>query len=164
MCQEIDRELGGRLPRGEDVERLRFTERVLKEAMRLYPPAYILVRRAVRDTRIGPHEVPSGSEIALWIYFTHRDERLYPEPERFLPDRFLPELEEARHKQAYLPFGAGPRACIGRSFALTEAIVILATLYQRFTFRFHGRVAPPVRPRLTLGPTGGLPLEVRARS
>lgn len=158
---EVDAVLGGRAPRGADVEALRYTEQIVKEAMRLYPPAYVLVRRAVRDTRVGEWQLPAGAELALWIYFTHHDERTYPDPGRFDPDRFTPEREAARHKQAYLPFGAGPRACIGRAFALTEAVVVLAELARRFSFRYHGRRAPALRPRLTLGPIG---LQLVARS
>ncbi|MFO0555063.1 MAG: cytochrome P450 [Polyangiaceae bacterium] len=164
LLGELDRVLGGR-PVGEaDVAQLTYTEQIVKESMRLYPPAYILARRAATDVRLGDYDVPRGSEVVVWIYFTHHDARLYPDPEVFRPERFTKEAEAARHKQAYLPFGAGPRACIGRSFALVEAVVALATLYQRAVFRFAGSSPPRPRPRLTLSPSGGLPMRVVRRT
>jgi cytochrome P450 len=163
LVEELGRELGDRLPRPEDLERLVYTDRVVKEAMRLYPPAFVLARRAARDTTIGPYAVPRGSEVVVWTYFTHRDPRYYPEPEAFRPERFEEAEEARRPKQAYLPFGAGPRACIGRAFAQSEATILLACLYQRFVFQYPKKTPPRMRPRITLTPAGGLRMVPRSR-
>ncbi|NUP06067.1 MAG: cytochrome P450 [Polyangiaceae bacterium] len=162
LRQELDNVLGSRLPTAADVDKLVYTDRIVKEAMRLYPPAYVLARRAGRDATIGPYSVSHGSEVVIWTYFTHRDPRFYPEPTAFRPDRFAPEAEERRPKQSYLPFGAGPRACIGRAFASVEAVVALASLYQRFSFRHEERELPKARPRITLSPSSKLRLRFAA--
>lgn len=158
LRQELSSVLGTRLPTGSDVDQLRLASQIIKEAMRLYPPAYALARRAVRDTQIGPYNVPRRSEVVIWIYFTHRDARYFPEPEQFRPERFEPEAEASRPRHAYLPFGLGPRACIGRSFAQVEATILLASLLQRFTFRYDAKKPPRMRARITLTPAGGLVL------
>jgi len=160
LVAELRRELGTRLPTAADVDRLKYTEQIIKEAMRIYPPAYVLARRAAREATIGEYRVQPGSEVVVWIYFTHRDARFYPSPDEFQPSRFSAEEEAKRPKQAYLPFGAGPRACIGSRFALTEAVVVLASLYQRYSFRYRGKAPPKARPRITLSPAGGLRLDV----
>lgn len=160
LVREIDDVLGGAPPTAENVGRLEYTERVVKEAMRMYPPAYVLARRAGRDATIGPWEVPRGSEVVVWTYFTHHDPRYYPEPDVFRPARFTPEEEARRPKQAYLPFGAGPRACIGRSFAMVEATAVLACLYQRRSFGYESPRPPKPAPRITLSPAGGIQMRV----
>lgn len=163
LLDELRGTLGDRLPQPEDMEKLAYASRVVKEAMRLYPPAFVLARRAARETTIGRYVVPRGSEVVVWLYFTHRDPRYYPDPESFRPERFEAEAEAARPKQSYLPFGAGPRACIGRAFAQAEATLLLACLYQRFTFRYAQAVPPKPRARITLAPAGGLKMIPRAR-
>jgi cytochrome P450 len=105
--------------------------------------------------------VPRGSEIVLWIYLTQRDARWFPEPERFRPERFEPAQEAARSKGAYVPFGAGQRACIGQLFAMIEAQLILATLVPRLHFAYTRRRAPGLRTGVTLAPRGGMPMRVR---
>jgi cytochrome P450 len=163
LHRELDEVLGGRRPRYQDLERLVYTAQVFDEAMRLYPPAYTLARRAEEDTDIGGYPVPRGSEVIIWTYHTHRDERWYPDSERFSPERFAAQEVAARPKLAYLPFGAGARACIGKSFALVEARLLLATLAQRFRFE---RVADhPVvpEPRVTLAPKHGIRMTLRKR-
>ncbi len=163
LCREIDDVLAGREPTSTDVDKLVFTEKVVQEAMRLYPPAYVLARRAARDTKLGQYEVPKGSEVVVWLYFTHRDARFYPEPLAFRPHRFDAAEEAKRPKQSYLPFGAGPRACIGRAFAMVEATVVLASLYQKSVYRYRGQRPPRMRPRITLTPADGMPLAVERR-
>ena len=163
LVEEIGRVLGGGPPTAANVGQLVYTERVVKEAMRMYPPAYLLARRAGRDATIGDFSVPRGSEVVVWTYFTHHDPRFYPEPFEFRPDRFTPEEEAKRPKQAYLPFGAGPRACIGRSFAMVEATAVLASLYQRLSFRYEAPRPPKPQPRITLSPAGGMPMRVERR-
>lgn len=156
LHEELERVLGGRPAEYGDVSSLPYTEQVVKEAMRLYPPAYMVARRAVEDTEIGGYPVPAGSEVVVWLYMTHRDPRFFPEPTRFRPERFEPDEEAALPKCAYLPFGAGPRACIGRQFALIETVVVLATLAQRVRFRLAPghRVEP--RLRITMFPRHGM--------
>jgi cytochrome P450 len=127
LAEEHARVLGGRLPTFEDVASLPYTEQVIKESLRIYPPAFILPRHAHEATTIGPWDVPKNSEVVIWVYMVHHDARWYPNPNEFRPERFTPEAEAARPKYAYLPFGAGQRACIGQMFAMLEAQLILAT-------------------------------------
>jgi cytochrome P450 len=161
---EHARVLGDRLPTFDDVPALQYTECVLKEALRLYPPAFLVPRNASEDTTVGPYAVPKGSEVAVWIYVTQRDPRWFPEPERFKPERFEPEREAERPKYSYLPFGAGQRACIGQLFAMLEAQLILATLAPRLDFKYTRRRPPRASRGLTLAPRGGMPMRVKARS
>jgi cytochrome P450 len=160
---ELERVLGGRTPSYEDAAQLVYTEQVLKEAMRIYPPAYTVARRAIEDTSIGRWPVQRGSEVILWIYMTHHDERWYPQPSAFWPDRFTEEEEAKRPPLAYLPFGAGPRACIGKVFAMLEAKLILATLAQRLRFELTPGQRVEVSPRITLSPKHGMRMKIRAR-
>jgi cytochrome P450 len=160
---ELDEVLAGRPPRYEDLEALVYTRQVFEEAMRLYPPAYTLPRRAEVDTTIGDYDVPAGSEVIMWIYMTHHDARWFPEPEKFRPERFAPGAAAARPKLAYLPFGAGARACIGKVFAMIEAQLMLAELAQRYRFELvPGHPVVP-RPRITLAPKNGMPMRVTRR-
>lgn len=132
---EIDRVIGGRLPGFADLADLRWTRMVVEEAMRLYPPAHTILRTAVGEDRIGKVRVPPGATIVIRPYVTHRNPKLWPQPERFDPMRFSPEAGAQRHRFAYLPFGGGPRICIGNGFALAEAQIILATIAQRYRLR-----------------------------
>ena len=163
LHEELDRVLDGRAPTFEDAERLPYTLQVIKESMRLYPPAYTLARRAIADTQVGGYDIPKGSEVVVWLYMTHHDARWYPEPWRFRPQRFDKEAEARLPKLAYLPFGAGGRACIGRAFALLEAQLVLATLAQRY--RLHlvrsGRVEPKLR--ITMFPKRRVVVRLEAR-
>jgi cytochrome P450 len=160
---ELASVLGGRLPRFEDLPALAYTEQVIKEAMRIYPPVMAIPRRADRDATIGPYAVPAGSETIIWVYRTHHDPRFFPQPERFQPERFSDEASAARPKHAYLPFGAGQRACIGQTFAMIEAQLIVATFVQRLRMRYAAKRAPRMRLGVTLAPKGGLPMHVAPR-
>jgi cytochrome P450 len=161
---ELERVLQGRTPGYADLERLPYTEQVVKEALRLYPPAPVIPRRAALDATLGPYEIPRGSEVVLWSYLVHRDPRYYPQPERFLPERFTPEAEATRPKGSYLPFGAGQRACIGQAFAMIETQLVLATLAAQLRFEHAGRGALRLRAGVTISPRGGMPMRVYARS
>ena len=163
LYQELDAVLDGRPATFEDLPKLAYTEQVIEEAMRLYPPVYSVARFAREDTEIGGYVVPAGSEVMMWIYFTQRDARWFPDPTAFRPERFAPAEEAKMQRFAYLPFGAGPRACIGKSFAMIEAKIILATLASRFRFehvRGHRAVA---QPRITLVPKHGMKMTLHAR-
>lgn len=158
---ELREVLGGRTPTAADLDRLVFTEAVIKETLRLYPAAPAVARRAVRDATVGGYTVPAGSEVMVWIYFTHRDRRAFPDPEAFRPERFVGAAEAAIPRGAWVPFGAGPRACIGRTFAMAEAVIALATILQKWTFEYVGKRPPDPKPRITLFPGGGVPVRVR---
>lgn len=158
---ELRRVLNGRLPQYADLPALEYTERLLAESLRLYPPAWALGRLALSETRIHNHLIPPGSVCVLSPYVTHRDPRFWPNPERFDPDRFLPEAKATRPRFAYFPFGGGSRVCIGERFAWMEAVLLLATIGQQW--RFH--VAPEwtvlLHPQLTLRPRGGMRMIAR---
>jgi len=164
MHAELTRVLGHRLPTFEDFDDLAYTERVIKESMRLYPPVYVIARKATADTCIGDYQVAAGSEVALWIYMTHHDPRWYPDPETFQPDRFAEEKTSERPRFAYLPFGAGARTCIGKTFATIEAVLILATLAQRFRLSLAPGHRVAVKTRVTLTPRYGMKMIAHARS
>jgi cytochrome P450 len=158
---ELATVLAGLEPSPADLEKLVVTEALVKETLRLYPPAYVVARRAIRDAEIGGYEVPTGSEVIVWIYYTHRDRVAYPEPEALRLDRYLPDASGVvprLPRGAWIPFGAGPRACIGRSFAMAEAVAALATLLGRWRFRYVGRKPPRLSARITLAPGGGVPV------
>jgi cytochrome P450 len=134
LLAEIDT-LGGRLPTMADLAQLPYTDMVVKESMRLYPPAGGVSRQAVEDVTIGSYNIPEGSTIAVSTYVMHRNARHFPDPERFEPERFSKERAAEIPKYAYLPFGAGPRVCIGNAFAMMEARLILAAVLQRYSLK-----------------------------
>jgi cytochrome P450 len=161
---ELDAALGGRAPELEDVPSLGFVERVLAESMRLYPPAWILGRRALRETELGGYRIPKHAYVIASPYATQRDARFFPDPERFDADRFTPEAKAARHKFAYFPFGGGARQCIGEGFAWMEGTLLLPVLAQRFRLRPapDARVLP--QPLITLRPRYGMKMRLEARA
>ncbi len=134
LFEQLDRVLHGRPPAIADLPALPQTEMIVREALRLYPPAPGVAREPIEDVSIGGYAVPKGSLISVNAFAMQRDARFFPEPERFDPERFAPGWEQRISRYAYLPFGAGPRVCIGNSFALMEARLILATLAQRWRF------------------------------
>jgi cytochrome P450 len=156
LHDELDRVLGGRMPASADLAALKWTRMVIEEAMRLYPPAHTISRTAIGEDRIGGVRVPPGASISISIYVTHRNPHLWPDPERFDPERFTPAAVAQRHRFAYLPFGGGPRICIGNGFALAEAQIIVAAIAQRYRVRLApGRAVEPIG-LVTLRPKGGL--------
>jgi cytochrome P450 len=154
---------GGRDAGLDDLARLPYAEQVIKEAMRCYPTSVAISRDAVEDTEIGGYAVPKGTTALFSQWTLHHDPRWWPEPARFDPERFNPANETAINKYAYLPFGAGPRVCLGNAFALMEARLALVTILQRY----HLALAPgyTMQPefRFTLRPSGGLPMVVERR-
>jgi cytochrome P450 len=167
LHEELDGVLSGgggrRAPSYDDLARLPYTGQVIDEAMRLYPPVYSLARRASEDTEIGGYPVKAGSEVMLWIYMTHRDPRFYPEPEAFRPERFTPDEEAKRPKLAHLPFGAGPRACIGKVFAMLEARLVLASIASRFRLELVSGHRVRAHPQITLVPKYGMKMGLVSR-
>jgi cytochrome P450 len=161
---EVDEVLGDRPPALADLPRLPYTLRVIKEAMRLYPPAWILnVRRAAADTTLGPYPVRRGDKLWLSPFAMHRRPAFYSDPERFDPDRWTPERERALPKYAYTPFGGGPRVCIGNGFALMEAHLIVAAVARRFRLRLLPGVTENLNAQITLSNHGGMPVRVERR-
>lgn len=157
------REVAGTRPiAAADIACLAITQRVLKEAMRLYPPAPVLTRVAAETVRLGEHEIRAGTLVVMPIFAIHRHRRLWDDPDRFDPDRFLPESEATMARTQYMPFGFGPRTCIGSSFAMIEGTALLATLVRGAEIAWDGHHAPEPISRVTLRPKGGMPLRVTA--
>jgi cytochrome P450 len=148
--------LGGRAPTVDDVPRLTYTHAVISESLRLYPPVWILVRRAEEDDTLGGYRVKRGHLVALSQYVTHRDPRFFKDPERFLPDRFLPGRLEALPKFAYFPFSGGPRQCIGNHFALQEMALVIVRVAQRYALELPMGHKVAVLPSVTLRPAAEL--------
>jgi len=160
---EIDRVLSGRTPRFEDLAELRYARMVLEESMRLYPPAHTMSREALAEDEIEGHRVTKGSVVSIVPWLIHRHRLLWDRPDVFDPARFAPERTAARPRFAYIPFGGGPRICIGAGFAMTEALVILAMLGQRYRLRLApGAAVEPVG-LITLRPRHGLPMLLERR-
>jgi cytochrome P450 len=129
---ELDSVLGGRSPTIEDLPQLRYTTQVIKESMRLFPPGAVMLRQAVEDDEVGGWIIPKGAMVAFAQWIVHRDARWFENPELFLPERWTKEFEEALPRFAYFPFGGGPRICVGASFAMMEAPLVLASIAQKF--------------------------------
>lgn len=163
MCQELDQVLQGRPPSVEDLPRLDTTRRVFDEALRLYPPAWLVSRKNIEQDTIRGVTIPAGSLIVISLYTTQRNPEYWSDPDVFDPDRFLPETAAARPRFAYLPFGGGPRLCIGNHFALQEAPLILAAIYQRYHLEMVSDEPVQIDALVTLRPHGGLPMRVLAR-
>ncbi len=163
--QEVDSVLQGRTPTFADLARLPYCLQVFKETLRLYPPAYATSRRALRDMEIAGYLVPKNQIVLIAPYTLHRRSEYFPQPENFDPERFSPEREKQLPRHAYLPFGAGPRICIGNHFAMMEGQLLLATLVQRVNFSLvqdQPLVIDPVH-HLTLRPAGALNVTVQRR-
>jgi cytochrome P450 len=154
--------LGDRRPAYEDLHGLRYTNMVLQETMRLYPPVWILPRRALADDEIGGYHVPAGAEVLICPYTMHRHPRYWPDPERFDPERFNPDTESDRPRYAHIPFGGGPRFCVGNHLGMIEATFIIASLMRDLKLeRRPGFEATP-EPMMSLRLGGGLPMTVHS--
>lgn len=164
LHEEIDRVLGGRAPRLADLPALPYTLQVIKEAMRLYPPAWVLnMRVAAGETMLGEYRVPKGAYVWVSPFAMHRRPAYFPEPERFDPDRWTPEREKALPRYAYMPFGGGPRVCIGNSFAMMEAHLIVADMARRVSLRLDPAQAIDLAARVTLSNRTGMRMRVEER-
>jgi cytochrome P450 len=162
--QEIDRELQRRLPTFDDIPRLRYVEMVLAESMRLYPPAWAMGRYALSDFQLGEYFLPAKTTLLMSQFVLHRDERFFPDPLRFDPERFTPEAKLRRTKFTYFPFGAGVRQCIGESFAWMEGVLLLATLGQKWKLKLVPEHKVEPEPLITLRPKYGMKMIVKTRA
>jgi cytochrome P450 len=163
LVDELKATLNGSSPTVADLRRLRYTEMVVKESMRLYPPAWVLGREAIRGFELGGYSIPSGAQLMISPWLMHRDPRYFDQPEEFRPERWASEQIKQLPKYAYFPFGGGPRLCIGNSFAMMEATVILATIAQRFHLDLATSQRVTALPSITLRPKRGVTVIVTPR-
>jgi cytochrome P450 len=161
--EELDGVLGGRAPNFDDMPRLVYTAHILTESMRLYPPAWGMARLVKEEVEIAGYKLVPGNGVAWAQWVVHRDPRWFEQPLKFRPERWEGDLARRLHRFAYFPFGGGPRQCIGNSFALMEATMILATIAQKF--RFELVEGHPVKPlaSITLRPNHGIRATLEAR-
>jgi cytochrome P450 len=160
---EIDRVLGPRAPAVDDIPALPYAHAVIAESIRLYPPAWVIGRRALRPYEVGGYVLPAHSVVLVSPFAVHRDPRWHRDPLRFTPERFIDD-RPAVPKYAYIPFGAGERTCIGEQFAWMEAVLVLATIARRWRLRTTTDREPALLPLVTLRPKGGMPMIAFARS
>jgi cytochrome P450 len=163
LVTELRGVLGSRPPRVSDLRRLPFTASVLKETLRLYPPAWAIGREALRDCLVGGYSVPAGTQLIMSQWITHRDPRYFEEPEKFLPERWSNGLSKHLPKYAYFPYGGGARVCIGKAFSEMETVLLLARIAQRFrvTLAPHQRVT--LLPTFALVPKDGIRMVISER-
>ena len=163
VLDELDAVLDGRPPTLDDAPALERTAMAIREAMRLYPPAYALGRLSVTENEVGGYSIPAGAYVVVSQFATHRHPQFWDDAEAFDPARFTPEREGARHSHAYFPFGGGPRACIGSHFAMLEATMAVALLLQRFRISSDQEDVPLDTEGITLRPKGAVPIQLAAR-
>ena len=161
--EEVRDLLGSRRPTSEDAKRLPFTECVIKESMRLYPPVYTIGRLVLEDFELGGYVIEKGVSLLFSQWVTHRRPECFPDPLRFDPERWLPERAKSIHRYSYFPFGGGPRICIGNHFAMMEAILLMASLIRRFRLELVPGETLDFLPAITLRPAHGLRMRLRAR-
>jgi cytochrome P450 len=163
LAEEWRRVLNGRAPAVHDLANLPYTNAVIHEAMRLYPPVYVIGREAVTDLELGGYRVKRGYTVLMSQWVNHRDPKYFPDPERFSPERWLDGLATRLPKFAYYPFGGGQRICIGSHFALMEAAIILSTVGQTYRFTLAPDAVIDIKPQITLPPKYGMPATLTHR-
>ena len=168
ICEEIEREAGlvgtNGVAAALSGEGLVMTKAVIEETMRLYPPVPSLSRSAIAADRVAQTDIPKGALVVIAPYVLHRHETLWDKPNLFRPERFLEPARQTIDRYAYLPFGAGPRVCIGQQFAMVEAVMVLSTLVRHFRFSYAGDAPPEPLHRITLRPKGGMPMRMSPRT
>lgn len=162
MYEELDRVLAGRTPTIHDLPQLPYTDMVIKEVLRLYPPLWNLSRDVLEDVQFGEYTLPKGSALIISPFIVQRDAQLWHDPERFDPERFATDAEKQVQRGAYFPFSYGPRVCIGQSFATTELQLMLATIAQRYRLTLNVDQVE-IEPFISLRPKGGLPMTLQTR-
>ncbi len=160
---EVDQVLAGRRATSSDVPRLVYTKMVVSEALRLYPPVWLLPRKAINADRLGEHVIAANSDVLVCVYTIHRHPQFWVDPARFHPQRFAPDEGTERNSGAYLPFGAGPRTCLGSRFGLMEVVLMVAVIAQRFSLKLAGDQKVEPEASLTLHPRQGLPMSLHRR-
>ncbi len=163
LREEVDSVLGQRAPKLEDFPRLQYVDMVIKETLRVYPPAWILGRQAMQDVELGGYHVRKGTMVFVSPYVQHHDPRWFEEPEEFHPEHFSEEKEKKIRAYAYIPFGAGPRACIGSRFTLTERKVVLTLLAQKCQLTLAPNQKVEMEPLITVRPKGGMSMIISKR-
>jgi cytochrome P450 len=164
LHHELAAVLGGRAPALNDLPKLAYTNNVITESLRLYPPAWGMARLAIEDAEIGGYKIPRGCGVSLAQWVVHRDPRWFEAPEEFRPERWEGDLLKRLPRFAYFPFGGGPRQCIGNSFALMEAALVLATIAQRYRIRLVAGHAIVPMPTITLRPRYGIRVTLESRA
>jgi cytochrome P450 len=160
---ELERVLAGRLPGAEDVSNLVYTRQVLDESLRLYPPAWAFGRQTIRADRIGGYHISAGTQLIISPYVVHRHPAFWQNPEGFYPERFNAENEQGRPRYSFIPFGGGPRLCIGRDFAVMESTLALASIAQRYRLNLEPGFVVQPETAITLRPKTGLRMTLQAR-
>jgi cytochrome P450 len=163
LHEELDEALGSRYPTVDDLHKLPYTLQVIKEVLRLYPPAPVYVRDAINADNLDGFDIPAGSAVMMSPYLTHRHPDFWESPLQFNPDRWTPERESARHPYAYHPFAAGQRICIGNNFSLLESHILLALLAKQFSPQMEAGYHPQWVMRGVLSTSNGLPMQIKAR-
>jgi cytochrome P450 len=164
LHEEVDTVLCGRIPTAEDAESLPWLEACFKEAMRIYPPVWHIPRLAAQDDEISGFRIPQDTRVLISIWSTHRDPAVYDEPEAFRPERWLGDAPAERPRHAYLPFGGGRRACVGQGFAMLNALILGASMAQRYAFVPASPAPVRFAPSITLRPVGGVPVIAQRRA
>ena len=163
LVSEWQHVLAGATPTADQLHRLPYTAAVIAESMRLYPPVYVIGREATDDLELGGYRVKRGYTVLMSQWVSHRDPRYFPEPEEFRPERWENGLAKRIPKFAYYPFGGGQRLCVGSSFALMEAAIILAAVGQRYRFTLDPDAVIGIKPQITLLPANGIPATLERR-
>lgn len=165
LHSELDQQLHGRTPTLEDLPKLPYSLQIIKESLRLYPPAWILNgRTALTDVQISRYTIPKGTIVFISPYLMHRLAHFFPNPDQFDPDRWTSDMEKELPKYAYIPFGGGPRVCIGNAFAMMEAHLLLATIAQQYRLHLSPGTAVNPNSQITLSPEDGLPMTIEKRT
>lgn len=164
LVEELEEVLAGKPPAVKDYSRLKFTEKVIKESMRLKPPVWALGREAAKDCTIGNYQIKKGTSVMMSQWVMHHDEKYFEDPLQFKPGRWTPEFTESLPKFAYFPFGGGPRICIGNSFAMLEAVLLLSMIVQSFELKTEPGLKVEMDPAVTLKPVGGIKMSLHKRA